>query len=98
MFEILRYVKQNFVAINKVFNPRPNSLVKLYDLVSFHSSLIGWIHYQLVLRLRRRAILFNRPKYMFVSYIFIFCFMKRAPLRRELVFPAAIDVIDYLVI
>lgn len=92
MFEILNCIKQNLVSVNKVFIPQPNFLVKLFDLITFHSSLMGWIHNQLILRLRKRAVLFNRPKYMFISYIFIFCFMKKLPLKKELVFPAFIDV------
>ena len=41
MFEILNFIKQNLVSINKVYVPQPNYLVKLFDLISFHSSIIG---------------------------------------------------------
>ena len=92
MFEILRYVKQGVVFVNRTVSSAFNFLVRLYDLVNFHSSILGWIHNQLVLRLRKKAVLFNRPKYMFISYVFILCFMKKLPLKKELVFPAVIDV------
>lgn len=96
MFESIQLVKQSFITINrKTFN-YVNESVNLFDILSFHPIIKSFVYLDIHERLYtgRKTIryLFNPPKYIFVSYWFLFAYMFMYPRRRKLVFPISVDI------
>lgn len=92
MFEIIRFVKSNNVWVNKCFIPYTNYIIPIMQFTGFRYSLKGTIFWTLLRRLRKRRILFNTAKYIFVSYIFSCFFLKRYPTLADLCYPIKVNI------
>ena len=96
MFESIQLVKQSFISVNKKTLNFVNQSVNLFDILSFHPVIKSVIYIELFKRVynkgKRILYLFNPPKYMFVSYWFLFAYMITYPSRKQLVFPIPIDI------
>jgi hypothetical protein len=91
-FQCIEIVKRGNVTIEGVVQGHINYLIQLNQLVSFIPSFKRLIYLSLLYRLARGAILFNPPRYIYVSFIFLFTYMTRPPHRRDLVFPISLDM------
>jgi|ADGO01.1.fsa_nt_gi Ribosomal protein S4 and related proteins len=92
LFQSIQLVKQGYVAVNKVYQKHVNYRVKVSEFITFELLTKRIIYFCLLKRLACRAVVFNPPRYMFVSYSFLFAYMKRPPSRKDLVFPVGIDL------
>jgi ribosomal protein S4 len=92
MFEAIKFVQSNNVWIDKIYRFYPNYYVKPLQLVGIRPILKGLFHWNLVRRLKLKTILFNCPRYIFMSYSFFTFFLKRYPCKKDLIFPIRIDV------
>ena len=91
-FQCMQFIKQGYVMVNLKYIPHTNYRVQVSDFVSFSYLGKKIVYLALMYRLKNRLTLFNAPNYMFVSYTFMFSYMKRPPLKKQLVFPIAIDL------
>lgn len=92
LFLCIKLVRTGGVLVNKVLQSHVSYNVQLNVLVNFTSYTKRIIYFSLLYRLARKIVLFNPPRYMFVSYIFLFAYMKRPPRRKDLVFPISLDL------
>jgi hypothetical protein len=51
-----------------------------------------WIRYHLYKRLSLRSILFNTPRFLFISFKFWAAFLIKKPKRKDLIYPISIDI------
>lgn len=95
MFEILSLVRTAQVYVNKVLYNNLNFSVKVFDLISFSSKVSRYLYLSLLSRLlrrRKKSILFNSSKFLFVSYKLMCFFLKRHPKEKDLIFPVGVDI------
>lgn len=90
-FQCLDFVRQGHVFVAGRCRHRPDDRVGLHQLVSLGGLGRRWIYHELAHRLGRRRLLFNVPPYLFVSFFFLFGYQRRPPVRRDLIFPVAVD-------
>jgi hypothetical protein len=93
MFESLAFVRNSSVTINRRIQNFVNQPVALYALLALHPRVKKSVYFSLVIRLcvNNRS-LFNAPRYMYISYWFIFAFMLQNPLLKDLPLPRFVDV------
>lgn len=90
-FHCLEFVRLGHVFIQGKCQRDPDYSVPLHQLVTFTELGRRWIYHDLAYRLGRRRVLFNVPPYVLVSFIFLYGYQRRPPLRQDLVFPIAVD-------
>jgi len=93
IFWLLRFVK----AANNVFiDYKPvnfvNSIVPLGKLILINKKWFNLFDWNLKLRLKRRSLFFNRPKYIFISYKCHFGYLMRYPQKKDIIYPFNLDV------
>jgi len=83
ILNLTRFVKYNSILINYKLKNSPNLIVRHGQLISLANRKIRFrIERELLWRLKKRAILFNTPKYLFVSYIFFFAYLCKMPRKK----------------
>jgi ribosomal protein S4 len=92
LFKIIKFIKENKVLINFKCQNYLNSIVNLGSIITFKKSQKKFIKYLLLKRLKLKAILFNTPQYLFVSFRFFFGFLLKKPKRNNFVYPINIDI------
>lgn len=95
MFEILSLVRTAQVYVNKTFYNNLNFSVKVFDLISFSAKVSRYLYFSLLSRLlrrRKKSVLFNSTKFLFVSYKLMCFFLKRHPHEKDLIFPVGVDI------
>lgn len=92
LFNCIQLVKGGFVAVNHCFQNKINYKVLIAEIITFEFLTKKIIYLTLIRRLASKASVFNAPRYMFVSYMFLFAYMKRPPLETDLVFPVGVDM------
>jgi hypothetical protein len=90
-FHCLNFVRQGHVFVDSRCHRQLSVPVGLHRLVTFSDLGRRWIYHELTYRLGRRRLLFNVPRYLFVSFFFLFGYQRRPPVRRDLIFPIALD-------
>jgi hypothetical protein len=88
----MQLIKQGHVYVNFKNFPYVNHTVQVGDFLTFTSLGKKLIYLMLIKRLSKKITLFNAPGYMYVSYALLYAYMKRPPLKKQLVFPIAIDL------
>jgi ribosomal protein S4 len=91
IFESIYYIKNNNVAINKVFRSSIFFPVKCMDIVTFRVWEKSYIYWSFYKRLKKKAFLFCFPKYMYVSIIFFFIICINIPKKSDIINPIAMD-------
>lgn len=79
-FQCIQLIRQGYVAVNNFYYPYVNHTVKLGQFVTFSSLSRKLIYVLLLARLIAKRTLFNPPAYMYVSYTFLYSYMKTPPL------------------
>jgi hypothetical protein len=92
IFECMEIVSDGHFLINQSRLGHLNHSIRLTDLLAFSSEYKWILYYRLMSRIARRSILFNAPKYLFVSYKLLVAYFKREPREKDLVFPTTIDI------
>lgn len=90
-FHCLDFVRRGLVFVAGRCQPRPQAVVGLHQMITLSSLGRRWVYHELQYRLARRRLLFNVPRYLVVSFFFLFAYQRRPPLRKDLVFPIAVD-------
>ena len=92
LFQCMQLIKQGFVCVNSRYYSYVNYRVQVGEFVTFNIVGKQLIYIMLLKRLAKKLTLFNAPGYMYLSYKFLYCYMKRPPIRKQLVFPIAVDL------
>jgi len=92
MFEAIAFVKTGNVFINNVLINYVNHIVKVGDFITFFEGAHTRFKYNFLKRFVTKTILFNTPRYMYVSYKLFFAFMEKFPKDDDLVYPIKLDI------
>jgi len=84
VFKAFFYIKSGFVTLNWRVIKFPNIQCKLFDLLSFLPIIIYDIILAFIFRLSMRLLLHPPLRYLYVSFIFFFCFMFAKPFKRDI--------------
>ena len=92
IFELRLFILSGKVIVNNKKLTYYNAPVGYGDIVRFDSRLSTFLRYSVIKRFAKRALYFNIPRYMFVSYKLMFGFVYKEPRKADLAFP--LNVID----
>jgi len=92
IFIIIQFIKNKHVFVNFKKLSYVNAIVNIGSFITFRKRLKKYMFRFLQKRLYIKAILLNKPRYMFISYLFTFAFMIKKPKKRDLVYPIALDI------
>ena len=93
LFEIIRFIKTHNVIIN--FNHSlsyVNAPVPKNAFITFKRKNKDRIKAILLKRLQKEAILFNTPKFLFVSFSFFFAYLCKLPYQKDMIYPISLDI------
>jgi len=91
-FEILSVIKDGNILVNRKFIFYNNYIVNLFTLIGFRPSYKKRLYSNLLSRIKKRRILFNTPKFMYISYRLLLAYIKRIPNYNELIYPSSVDI------
>lgn len=91
-FQCVQLVKFGYVLINFKCCRQPRYRMSLNKLITFNAIAKRILYISLLERLNFKRSLFNPPKYIYVSFVFLYSYMFRPPRRADLIFPIALDL------
>jgi ribosomal protein S4 len=93
MFVALENSKLGYIIINmKKKLTRPNSLVPLGLIIYVRRRYRFIIRHFVLKRAKIKALLFNFPRYIFISWRLWYLYILRKPRKKDIVYPISIDV------
>lgn len=92
IFNCISFVKRKKLYINNSPISFVNATIPVGSLITPHKIWVSWMRYHLYKRLTLRSILYNTPRFLFISFRFLMVFLLKKPLRKDLVYPIAIDI------
>lgn len=92
IFEILQFIKAGHVYINLKKAKHVNSSINNLSRINCSRKAIPRLRHFLIKRLENQIILFNTPKFLFVSYYFFFAYLCKLPMKKDFVYPFALDI------
>lgn len=92
MFTAIYLVETANVLVNKDLKVKPNTLMKIGDLLSFFETNFLFFRANFFSRIDSRGIYFSTPRYLFYSYKLNVFSMLALPQDRDLAFPMEFDI------
>lgn len=92
LFESIKLVKNGFVWTNDEQIYSIHAIILLGDFIRLISKYFRRFQYHVNLRARGKAILSNKPKFMFISYYFLMFYIFIQLRRQDLVYPVEVDM------
>lgn len=92
IFEILQFIRDGYVFINYKKAKHFNSSISKLSRINCATKTIPRLRFFLIQRLKSKNLLFNTPRFLFVSYYFFFAYICKLPIRKDLVYPFALDI------
>jgi len=92
IFNCMMFIKRKRLFINDSPINYYNATVPLFSLIKPADIWVPWIKYHLYKRLILRSILFNTPRYLFISFRFWIVFLLKKPKKKDLIYPISIDI------
>jgi hypothetical protein len=92
IFNCIMFIKRNRLFINNYPINYINAVIPVNSLIKPSEIWIPWIKYHLYKRIILKSILFNTPKFLFISFRFWLVFLLKKPKRNDLVYPISIDI------
>lgn len=92
LFIALEYSKVGYLYINKKLLKYPNALIPLNKIIYPRKKWRFIIKHYIIKKARIKAILFNIPRYIFVSWKFFYLYMLRKPRKKDIVYPISLDI------
>lgn len=93
VFELRWFVLLGKVIIDNKRVTYYNAPVRYLEILRFTERVSYYLRSEIIERFRSRVMYFGIPKYLFVSYKYMFAFAYKEPKRSHLTFPIkAIDV------
>lgn len=93
IFWLLNFIKQknnvfvDFKPVNKI-----NFIVPVGQLINITKKWQLAFDYRLLKRLKYNLLLFNKPKFLFISYKCHFSYLMRFPRKRDIIYPFNLDI------
>lgn len=92
IFEILQFIKAGHVFIDFKKATHVNSKINSLSRINCSKIAIPRLRHFLIKRLENEIILFNTPKFLFVSYYFFFAYLCKLPMKKDFVYPFSLDI------
>jgi len=92
IFEIIQFIKDGNVLINWIISTNLNSSVSISSFITCYRYTFKRLHLLLLRCLKDDIILFNTPKFLFISYYFLFAIIIKPPIKKDFVYPFALDI------
>ncbi len=92
MFEVISFIKAGNVLVNNVLINYVNYVARVGDFLTFLYNVRAKFRLNFIKRFKTQTILFNTPRYMFVSYKLFFAFMEKQPMDNDLIYPIKLDI------
>jgi len=92
MFEIIFFVKAGNVFVNNCLVNYVNQFIAVGDFVTFYNKARQKFRSNLYRRFKTQTVLFNTPRYMFVSYKLFFAFLEKQARDIDLAYPIKLDI------
>jgi hypothetical protein len=92
IFEILHFIKTGNVFINYKKVTFVNSTIKNTTRITCKTKTMKRLRSNLIIRLKNHLILFNTPRFLFVSYYFFFAYFCKLPKKKDFVYPFSLDI------
>ena len=88
----MMFVKRKRLFINQKPINYINAVVPIGTSIIPAKVWVPWIRYHLYKRLSLRSVLYNTPRFLFISFRFWIAFLIKKPRRKDLIYPIAIDI------
>jgi len=92
IFNCIRFVKRRRLFINNKPLNFVNATVPVGCMITPQRIWHDWMRYHLYKRLTLRSILYNTPRFLFISFRFWLVFLMKRPKRKDLIYPISIDI------
>lgn len=92
IFNCIMFVKRKRLFINDVPLNFINAVIPVSSVIKPARVWFPWIRYHFYKRLTLKSILFNTPRFLFISFKFWTVFLLKKPKRKDLVYPISIDI------
>jgi ribosomal protein S4 len=92
LFVIINFIKNKNVLINFKKVTYVNTLVNIGSFLTFKKKLKRYMFSFLYKRILVKAVLFNRPRYLFISYLYAFAYILKKFKKSDLVYPINLDI------
>lgn len=92
MFEILQFVKRENVLVNNVLVNYVNASVKVGTFMNFGLKTVKRFRSSMYKRFQTSSVLFNTPRFIYISYKLFFSIFERQPQERDLIYPFKLDI------
>lgn len=92
IFEIIQFVKAGYVFINFKIVKHINSSIKNTSYITCSKNTISRLRSNLKKRLKFQLLLFNTPRFLFISYFFFFAYLCKLPKKKDFVYPFSLDI------
>jgi len=93
VFELRWFVLSGNVLVNNKKVTYYNAAIKYFEILRLKPALVDSIRADILERVKADSMYFSTPRYMFVSYKYMFAFVFEEPKRKDLAFPnKAVDV------
>ena len=92
IFEILQFIKAGHVYIDYKKAEYVNDTIKSTSRITCSKESIYRLRTLLKRRLESQIILFNTPKFLFISYYFFFAYLCKLPVKKDFVYPFSLDI------
>lgn len=91
-FQLKQLFLRGFVLVNRVSVRFFNERVRLGDIVHIGSPFVSMVRNNVLLKVSNKMVVRGLPRYLFVSYIFMFVLLCRYPRYMDVFFPVGFDV------
>ena len=92
LFVVFRFIQHKHVSVNFKKLSYVNAIVNIGSFITFRKRLQKYMFSYFIKRVYNYAVLFNKPRYLFVSYRLAFAFMFKKPKKKDFVYPVALDI------
>jgi ribosomal protein S4 len=92
IFEIIQFVKAGYVFINFKIIKHINAPINNISYITCSKNTISRLRSNLIKRLKFQLILFNTPRFLFISYFFFFAYLCKLPKKKDFVYPFSLDI------
>lgn len=92
IISLMDFIREKNIYLDNILINFCERIVRVGEFITFRKKLKNKITKILTKRVLIRAISFNKPRFMFISYYFWFAYLLRKPKLKELVFPIAVDI------
>lgn len=83
LFVIIPFIKNKHVLVNFKRLTYVNAVINIGSFITFKKKLKRYMFKFLQKRLLLHAMLFNKPRYMFISYLYAFAFLVKKPKKKR---------------